>query len=132
MTTEVEERPAPAPLTKPVPGAWIQLPDRSIPPVYVPFEPQYMKNERTGKDEIAGYVPGAHIKRLLSEDAMYSNGPVGVVPDQNVELASTEAALRAELDQTKAERENFMHELQELRAKMEADQGVPNTAKKTR
>jgi hypothetical protein len=132
MTTEVEERLVPAPLTNPVPGAWIQLPDRNIPPVYVPLEPQHMKDERTGKTEVVGHVPGAHIKRLLSEGAMYSNGPVGLAPQQNVELASTEAALRAELDQMKAEREHFMKEMIELRAKMEADQGVPNATKKAR
>lgn len=89
------------------------------------------KDERTGKDVVDGYAPGAHIKRLLSEGAMYTSGPSGVIPEQNAELANTEMALRAELDQMKAEREQFMRELQELRAKMEADQGLPN-AKKTR
>lgn len=100
--------------------------------MYVPFEPRYRKDERTGKDVVDGYAPGAHIQRLLTEGGMYTNGPAGVIPEQNAELASTEAALRAELDQAKAEREQFIRELQELRAKMEADAGLPNAAKRAR
>lgn len=98
--------------------------------MYVPYEAITRKDERTGKEVVDGYGPGAHIKRLLSEGAMYTNGPQGVIPEQNVELAHTEAALRAELDQMKAEREQFMRELQELKEKMAADQGLPNAAKR--
>ena len=119
-----------APLKNPVPGAWIQLPDKDIPPVYVPFEAQYRKNEVTGKEVVVGHGPGAHIKRLLSEGAMYTNAPGMPAPEQTPELAATEAQLRAELEQAKAEREQFMKELMEIRAKMEADQGVPNAAKR--
>lgn len=97
----------------------------------MPYEPITHKDERSSKDIIDGYAPGAHIQRLLSEGGMYTNGPEFIIPEQNAELAHTEAALRAELDQMKAEREHFMRELQELRAKMEDDAGLPN-AKKTR
>jgi hypothetical protein len=127
--TEVAERPKPVPLTDPVPGAWIQLPDRRIPPVYVPYEPIF-KHNADGRDEVVGHAPGTHIKRLLQDGAMYTNGPTGMVPTPAPELASTEAALRARLDQAEAEREQFMKELQELRAKMEADQALPNVGKK--
>lgn len=96
----------------------------------MPYEAITHKDERSSKDVVDGYAPGAHIKRLLSEGAMYTNGPQGVIPEQNAELANTEMALRAELDQMKVEREQFMRELQELRAKMEADQGIPNAAKR--
>jgi hypothetical protein len=117
------------PLRKPVPGAWMR--SNGVPsPVYVPFEPMTRKNEHTGKDEITGYAPGAHIKRLLTEGWMYTNGPDSVIPDQSPELANTEAALRAELDQAKAERDQFMREMQELRAKLASDAGVPNASKR--
>ena len=92
--------------------------------MYVPFEPMTRKEERTGRDVVEGYAPGAHIKRLLSEGAMYTSGPQGVIPEQNAELTNTEMALRVENEQ-------FARELQELRAKMENDQSIPNS-KKTR
>jgi hypothetical protein len=130
MTEQVEERTASVPLTNQVPGAWIQLADPSIPPVYVPYEPVHRKNEVTGKDEVVGHAPGAHIMRLLSEKAMYTNGPAGMAQTPAPEMASTEAALRARLEQAETERERFMKELQEIRAKMEGDQGLPNAAKK--
>lgn len=79
-----------------------------------------------------GYAPGAHIQRLLSEGGMYTNGPEFVVPEQNVELAHTEAALRAELDQKNAQIDAMMAELREIREKMAVDQTIPNAAKKTR
>lgn len=79
-----------------------------------------------------GYAPGAHIQRLLSEGGMYTNGPQGVIPEQHVELAHTEAALRAELDQKNAQIEAMMSELREIREKMAVDQTIPNAAKKTR
>lgn len=129
MTTEVEEIPAPSPLTKPVPGAWMQPIDGSLDPVYVPYEAITVKNERTGKEMVTGYGPGAHIQRLLSEKWMYTNGPEAAVPEQNVELAATEMALRAELDQSKAMQEAMMAELKELREKMAADPGIPNKKK---
>jgi hypothetical protein len=96
----------------------------------VPFEAVTRKNERTGKDEVVGHGPGAHIQRLLTEGGMYTSGPAGIVPEQNVELASTEAALRAELDQKNAQFEAMMAELKELREKMTSDSGVPNAPKK--
>lgn len=90
------------------------------------------KDERTGKDVVDGYTPGAHIQRLLTEGGMYTNGPEFVVPEQNTELAATEMALRAELDQANAMQEAMMAELQALREKIANDPGVPNAAKKTR
>src|SRR5690348_10901206 len=133
QTAAQPEKPLPpTPLTNPVPGAWIQLSDRSIPPVYVPFEPILRKNEATGKDEVTGHGPGAHIKRLLGEGAMYTNDPAGIVPLENAELASTEAALRVELEQSKAIQEAMMAELKELREKMASDPNIPNTSKKPR
>ena|SRR5712692_2525914 len=128
---EVAEQSTAVPLTNPVPGAWIQLPDRDIPPVYVPYEPLYRKNEATGKDMVVGHAPGAHIKRLLTDGAMYTNGP-GLAPAQSPGLIATEAALRAELAQTKADREHFMEELMILRKQMADNPNVPNAAKKTR
>jgi len=128
MTQAVEERPASTPLTKPVPGAWMQRSD--LAPVYVPFEPQYRKNEQTGKDVLVGHAPGAHIKRLLSEDWMYTNAPGAAVAEPSPEVASTESALRAELEQAKREREEFFAELKALRDKLASDVGVPNAAKK--
>lgn len=106
--------------------------DGSLDPVYVPYEAQYRKDERTGKDIVVGYGPGAHIQRLLSEKWMHTNGPASLVPEQNVELAATEMALRAELDQANARQEAMMAELKELREKMAGDAGIPNTQKKTR
>lgn len=126
--TQVAERPASVPLTNPVPGAWIQLPDRDIPPVYVPYEPQYRKNEQTGKDELVGHAPGAHIKRLLGDGAMYANMPTGAIP---AAPASDEVAdLRQALAQAQEARDRMMEELQELRAKMASDPGVPNAHKR--
>ena len=98
--------------------------------MYVPYEAITRKDERTGKEVVDGYGPGAHIKRLLSEGAMYTNGPQGVIPEQNVELAHTEAALRAELDQKNAQIEAMMAELREIREKMAVDQTLPNAAKR--
>lgn len=100
--------------------------------MYVPYEPRYRKDERTQKDVIDGYAPGAHIQRLLTEGGMYTNGPTGVIPEQNVELAHTEAALRSELDQKNAQIEAMMAELREIRTKMDHDAGLPNAQKKTR
>ena len=129
--TEVAEQSKSVPLTDPVPGAWLRLPDKRIPAVYVPYEPVYSKNV-DGRDEIVGHAPGTHIKRLLTDGAQYTNGPTGMVPTPAPELASTEAALRARLDQAEAEREQFLKELQELRKKMDDDQALPNQGKKTR
>lgn len=128
--TQVAERPQALPLTNPVPGAWLQLADRSIPPVYVPFEPITRKNEQTNKDEVTGYGPGAHCKRLLSEGAMYTAAPgqPGNTPIE--QLVSTEQALRAQLEQAEAAREAMEQQLMELRAKMAADPGVPNAPKR--
>lgn len=125
--TQVAERP----LTDPVPGAWIQLGDSGIPPVYVPYE-RVLRDEQDAST--AHYVPGAHIKRLLSEGAMYTNGPLGGAPGQQAasDLAATEAALRAQLIQAEAERETMKRELEELRTKMAQDSGVPNAAKRSR
>lgn len=130
MTQVAEERPAVAPLTNPVPGAWLQSSDNSMPPVYVPFEPQYRKSERTNKDELTGHTPGAHIVRLLGEGWMYTNGPTGAAQAPAQELASTEAALRAELEQAKADRERLFEELKELREKIAADPHVPGASKR--
>ncbi len=126
--TQTAERPASVPLTNPVPGAWIQLADRDMPPVYVPFEPQTRKHETTGKDEVIGHAPGAHIKRLLSEGAMYATGPAGSIPV--AAHPSAEEALRTELEQTKAAHERLLEELAELRAKIASDPGVPNAPKR--
>ncbi len=130
--TQVAERPAQTPLTNPVPGAWLQLANPAIPPVYVPFEPITRKNEQTGKEEITGYGPGAHIKRLLSEGAMYTAAP-GQPGNTPVEqMASTEHALRAQLEQAEAAREAMEQELMELRAKLASDGNVPNASKARR
>lgn len=96
----------------------------------MPYEAITHKDERSSKDVVDGYAPGAHIKRLLGEGAMYTNGPTGVIPEQNVELAHTEATLRAELDQKNAQIEAMMAELREIREKMAVDQTVPNAAKR--
>lgn len=118
------------PLNKPVPGAWIQLADSSLPPVYVPFEPQVRKDEKSGKDVVVGHAPGAHIKRLLSEGAMYANVQAPAPVAQ--QASDRETALSAELERTKAAHEQLMRELAEIRAKMSGDAGVPNKAVKTR
>ena len=115
---------ADAPLTNPVPGSWIRLPN-GMPAVYVPHEAQYRKNAQTNRDELVGYIPGAHIKRLLSEGAMYAEAP-GAAPMQTTGESSVEAALRAELEQTKQAQEALMEELAALREKMAADTNVPN------
>lgn len=127
--TQVAERPGGAPLTNAVPGAWIQLPDTDIPPVYVPFEPQYRKNEATGKDIIVGHAPGAHIKRLLSEGAMYASGPDGIVP---IAAAPDVDDLRTALEEAQNDRDRVMTELAELRAKMAGDTNIPNAPKRAR
>lgn len=88
------------------------------------------KDERTGKDVVDGYAPGAHIQRLLTEGGMYTSGPEAVIPEQNVELAATENALRAELDQKNAQIEAMMAELKAIREKMANDPGVPHAAKR--
>ena len=119
------------PLKNPVPGAWIQLTDSSLPPVYVPHEPQFKKDEKTGKDKIVGYAPGAHIKRLLNEGAMYANVPSSIVVEQPT-ASEREAALQDELERMKAAHEQAMQELAEIRAKMASDPGVPNAARKAR
>lgn len=129
--TQVAERPAGMSLNNPVPGAWIQLADRDLPPVYVPFEAQYRKNEATGKDELIGHAPGAHIKRLLSEGAMYANMPSATTAPLPAPSA-TEADLRAQLAAAEMERERYMAELKELREKMASDPHVPNSPKRTR
>lgn len=121
---------AEAPLTNPVPGSWIRLPN-GMPAVYVPHEPQYRKNEQTNRDELVGYIPGAHIKRLLSEGAMYAESP-GAAPVQATGESSMEASLRAELEQSKQAQEALMEELQSLREKMASDPHVPNAAKRAR
>lgn len=110
----------------------MQPADRSLEPVYVPYEPRYRKDERTGKDVLEGHGPGAHIQRLHSEGWMYTSGPSGVVPEQQhvEQLAHTEAALRAELDQKNAQIEAMMAELREIREKMAVDQTIPNAAKR--
>lgn len=131
MTQTVERRVS-VPLTNPVPGAWLQPADGSIPPVYVPFEAQYRKNERTRKDEIVGHAPGAHIKRLLGEGAMYASGPDGIAPAQSVGDASVEADLRAQLEQMKQSQDQLMEELASLRTKMAGDPNVPNAPKRAR
>lgn len=128
--TQTAERPAPAPLTNPVPGAWIQLSDRDIPPVYVPFEPQYRKNER-GKDELTGYAPGAHIHRLLTEGATYANVPGSAVPVVQASGPSTaEMELREQLAQAQEAQDQMFKELAELREHMSKDQNVPNAPKR--
>lgn len=127
--TQVADQPASVPLTKPVPGAWLQLPDSDMPPVYVPYEPQYRKNEATGKDIIVGHAPGAHIKRLLGEGAMYASGPGGIAP---VAAAPDVDDLRAALEQAQTDRDRIMTELAELRAKMAGDTNVPNAPKRAR
>jgi len=129
--TQVAERPAGTPLRNEVPGAWIQLADTGLPPVYVPFEPIYRKNEHTGKDEIVGHGPGAHIKRLLGEGAMYANMP-SAVPAPAPVPSATEAELREKLAQMEAQREQDMAELMALREKMANDVHVPNATKRTR
>lgn len=126
--TQVAER-SEVPLTNPVPGAWLQLPN-GMPPVYVPFEPQYRKNEATGKDEVIGHAPGAHIKRLLSDGAMYANMPSDSVPAPV--SSETEAALREQLAQMKQAQDALMEELAALREKMAGDPHVPNAAKRSR
>lgn len=131
MTTQVEELPpVPSPLTKPVPGAWMQPIDRSLGPVYVPYEPYTRKDERTGKDVVDGYAPGAHIQRLLNERWMYTSGPEAIIPEQNVELAAAENALRSELDQKNAQIEAMMAELKSIREKLANDTVMPNAAKR--
>lgn len=113
------------PLTDPVPGAWIQLADLSIPPVYVPYEAQVTKNEHTGREEVTGYAAGAHIKRLMSDGAMPTNGPDGIrmqtsaETDLQVQLAASEDARRA-----------MELELAALREKLSSDTAVPNSQKR--
>jgi hypothetical protein len=118
------------PLTNPVPGAWMQIADESRPPVYVPFEEAI--DRQTGKPN-GHFIPGAHILRILSEGGMYTTDPLGT--DRSVksaEVESTEAALRAQLQQANDERERMMEELREIREKMEADKGVPHAAARRR
>ena len=131
--SQVAINPIPAvgiPLTNPVPGAWMQLADTSLAPVYVPFDEAI--DPQTKKPN-GHFIPGAHIMRILSEGGMYTSDPLGTVRSApNADVQSTEAALRAQLEQANAERERMMEELAEIRARMEEDKGVPHAAKRSR
>src|SRR5579863_5223438 len=91
-------------------GQWMQ-PKGDMPPVYV--------------------TDPAHIKRILSEEGYITHDPRGPQPNTGSDPVpnATEMALRAELDQMKAEmealrasaKEQIALELASLRAKMQTD-----------
>lgn len=106
-TAAVTAKPAVNPIHNPVPGDWMQLADRSIPPVYIPHERVTTKDE-AGREHVQ-FVQSPHVKRLLNEGGSFVNGPL----QQSIREKSLEEAL--------ADKER---ELEELRARLLASSPV--------